>query len=196
MSTIARPIVFSDLLPTVRARNAALVFGFALMTALMAQIQVHLAWTPVPITGQTLAVLLAGATLGSRLGGASQLLYIAMGLFLPFYAGGEKGFEVFSGASGGYLVGMVVAAYMVGMLAERSQDRTLLTSVPAMLFGSAVVYAIGVPWLAHSADMSAIEAVEKGLAPFVIGDALKSVAAGALLPVAWRLADEVRANDR
>lgn len=187
MSTIARPVVFTDVLPTVKARSAILVMSFALLTALMAQIEIHLGWTPVPITGQTFAVLLAGAALGSRLGAASQLAYVGMGLFLPFYAGGDQGWSVLSGASGGYLIGMVVAAFVVGHLAERSQDRSFLTSIPAMLFGSAIVYAFGVPWLAHVADMSAADAISKGLEPFVIGDALKSLAAGALLPAAWKI---------
>jgi biotin transport system substrate-specific component len=189
MSTIAQPVVFSDTLPIpkIKVRTAALVVGFALLTALMAQIQIHLSWTPVPITGQTFAVLLAGAALGSRLGALSQITYLVMGLFLPFYAGGDHGWSVVTGASGGYLVGMVVSSFVVGLLAERAQDRTFLTSIPAMLFGSAIVYAIGVPWLAASLDLGAADALEKGLYPFVVGDAIKSLAAGALLPAAWML---------
>ena len=84
---------------------------------------------------------------------------------------------------------MVVAAYVVGLLAERKEDRNFLTSIPAMLFGSAIVYVFGAPWLAHVLDFSAQEAITKGVSPFVFGDALKSVAAGALLPVAWKLYD-------
>lgn len=188
MSIAARPVVFSDTLrmSNVKARSAVLVVGFALFTALAAQVQFHLSWTPVPITGQTFAVLLAGAILGARLGALSQMLYVVAGFFLPFYAGGESGWTYATGSTAGYLVGMVVAAYLVGLLAERNQDRSFLTSVPAMLFGSAVVYAIGVPWLAHVAHLSAQDAIAKGVAPFIIGDALKSVAAGAVLPVAWK----------
>jgi biotin transport system substrate-specific component len=187
VSTIAHPIVFSDVLPKVKARTIVLVVGFALLTALLAQVKIHLGWTPVPITGQTFAALLAGATLGSQLGAGSMLLYLLLGLFLPFYSGGEQGWSWLSGANGGYLIGMVAAAFLVGKLAERSQDRTMLTAVPAMLFGSAVIYAIGVPWLAHVADMGAGEAIAKGLEPFVVGDAIKSLVAGAILPTAWML---------
>lgn len=191
MSTVARPVVFADAFPTIKAKTAVLVVAFALLTAALAQVEFHLAWTPVPITGQTFGVLVAGAALGSRAGALSQLLYVIAGLFLPFYSGRTHGWEVFSGATGGYLVGMVVSAYLVGLLAERLQDRSLITSVPAMMFGSAVVYMFGVPWLAHVADLRAADAISKGLAPFVLGDALKSVLAGALFPLAWTLRERI-----
>ena len=184
----ADPLVLADLLPRSRVRTIALVVGFALLTAAAAQITFPLPWTPVPVSGQTFAVLLAGATLGWQAGSASQLLYLFLGsVGLPFYAGGTSGWAVLSGTNGGYLVGFVVAAALVGRLAERRQDRTLLTSIPAMLAGTAVIYLFGVTWLAHVLDLDAATAVEKGLAPFVIGDAVKLVAAGALLPAAWRL---------
>jgi biotin transport system substrate-specific component len=190
MSTLASPVVLADALPfqRVRARSAVLVVGFALLTALGAQLRLHLGWTPVPITGQTFAAVLAGGVLGARLGALSQLTYMAFGLVLPFYAGGTHGWEVLTGATGGYIVGMVLSAYLVGLLAERKEDRSFLTAVPAMLFGSAIVYVVGVPWLAMVADFSAQDAIAKGLAPFVIGDAAKALLAGALLPTAWRVA--------
>ncbi|MBW3573480.1 MAG: biotin transporter BioY [Actinobacteria bacterium] len=188
-TVVAEPLTLADLLPRHRARTVALVVGFALLTALAAQISFLLPWTPVPVTGQTFAVLLAGATLGWRAGSASQLLYLVLGAVgLPFYADGLSGWKVLSGPTAGYLVGFVVAAALVGRLAERRQDRSLLTSVPAMLAGTAVIYLFGVTWLAHVLDVGAATAVEKGLAPFVIGDVLKLAAAGALLPAAWRLA--------
>ncbi|MBW3580477.1 MAG: biotin transporter BioY [Actinobacteria bacterium] len=185
----ADPLTLADLLPRSRVRTITLVVGFALLSALAAQITFYLPWTPVPVSGQTFAVLLAGATLGWQAGSASQLLYLVLGAVgLPFYADGAGGWDVVSGPTGGYLVGFVVAAALVGRLAERRQDRALLTSVPAMLAGTAVIYVFGVAWLAHVLDIGAATAVEKGLAPFVIGDAVKLVAAGALLPTAWRLA--------
>lgn len=189
MSIAARPVVLADALPIpgTKVRTVALVVGFALLTALAAQVRIYLGWTPVPITGQTFAMLLAGAALGSRLGPLSQALYVVLGLFLPFYAGGESGWTYATGATGGYLIGMVVASYFVGLLAERNQDRNLLTSIPAMLFGSAIVYAFGAPWLAYVADLSAAQAIEKGVTPFIIGDAVKSLAAGALLPAIWKI---------
>lgn len=193
MSSIARPVVFSDViaLPKMssKVRDAVLVVSFALLTAALAQVSFHLSWTPVPITLQTLGVVVAGGMLGSRRGAISQALYVVAGLFLPFYAGADHGWHVFSGALGGYLVGMVVAAYVVGLLAERKEDRNFLTSIPAMLFGSVIVYAFGAPWLAHIANFSAQDAISKGVAPFILGDALKSLAAGALLPIAWKMHD-------
>jgi biotin transport system substrate-specific component len=191
MSTIARPVVLADAIsiPKIgeRTRMALLVVTFAGLTALLAQVRIHIGWTPVPITGQTFAALLAGAALGSRLGATSQLTYLLAGLLLPVYTGGNSGWQYFTGATGGYIVGMVIAAFVVGLLAERSEDRNVLTAIPAMLFGSAIVYVTGVAWLAHAVNLSAETAIAKGAAPFILGDALKSVLAGALLPATWAL---------
>lgn len=170
------------------ATDVVLVVGFAAMTAAAAQLSFRLPWTPVPLTGQTFAVLAAGAVLGTRRGAASQLLYVVAGaLGLPIYAGAAGGWAAATGATGGYLLGFVLASALVGRLSERSQDRQLLTSIPAMLAGSAVIYAVGVPWLAATLDVSATKAIELGMAPFLIGDAVKLLAAGALTPAAWRL---------
>lgn len=191
MTAIAssRPTVLADRLPGSRLlRTAVLVTGFALLTAAAAQISFPLPWTPVPVTGQTFAVLLTGAVLGWKAGAASQLLYVALGAVgLPFYADGASGWKVVSGATGGYLVGFVVAAALIGYLAERGQDRSLVTSVPAMLAGTAIIYLFGVTWLAHSLGVSATKAMELGLVPFVVGDALKLALAGGLVPAAWKL---------
>jgi len=170
-------------------RSATLVLAFALLTALFAQFKITLGFTPVPITGQTFAVLVSGAALGLRRGAASQALYWLLGLVgLPFYSGGAHGWKVASGATFGYFVGFVVAAALVGALAERRQDRTLLTSLPAMLAGSAVIYALGAGWLAHKLNLTAPKALEFGVTPFLIGDMLKAVLAGGLTPLAWRFA--------
>lgn len=190
---VLQPVTLADLVPLPRdralVRTAVLVVGFALLTALAAQVVIPLPWTPVPITGQTFAVLLAGATLGWARGGASQLLYVILGAVgLPFYAGGEGGWSASTGATGGYLVGFVVAAAIVGLLAERRQDRSFVTSLPAMLTGTAIIYLFGVSWLAHSVGVSWVKAVELGMAPFLVGDLVKLVAAGLLLPAAWKLA--------
>lgn len=190
MEAIAAPTTLADLLPRVRVRTPALIIGFALLTALAAQITFPLPWTPVPVTGQTFAVLVTGAALGWRRGAAAQLLYVALGAVgLPFYADGASGWEVATGATGGYLVGFILSAAIVGALAERRQDRSVLTSVPAMLGGTALIYLTGVSWLAHSLGVDATTALELGLTPFVIGDAVKLVAAGLVLPAAWRLVD-------
>lgn len=166
----------------------ALVVGFALLTALMAQVRLPLPFTPVPVTGQTFAVLLSGAALGWRLGVASQGLYVALGtLGLPFYAGGNSGWEYATGPTGGYLVGFVAAAFVVGHLAERRQDRTVATAVPAFLTGTVIIYLFGVSWLAWSLGVGAVEAMGLGMVPFVVGDLVKVVLAGVALPAAWKL---------
>lgn len=188
--TARSPVISSVVVPRSAVTSTALVVGFALLTALMAQIEIPLWFTPVPITGQTFAVLLTGAALGSTLGAASQLLYLGLGAVgLPFYSGGDGGWEVVTGATGGYLVGFVVAAYLVGLLAERRQDRTVLTAIPAFLAGSAVIYLFGVVWLAQELGVSTTEALELGMTPFVIGDLVKIVLAGLLLPSMWSLVD-------
>ena len=184
-------VISTRVLPRTKVTTAGLIVGFALLTAAAAQISIPLPFTPVPITGQTFAVLLAGAAAGSWAGGASQLLYVFLGAMgLPFYADQASGWSVVTGATGGYLVGFIVAAWFVGYLAERRQDRTVATAVPAFLAGTAVIYLFGVTWLAAELNISAVEAMELGLVPFVIGDLLKVGLAGALLPAAWKLADK------
>jgi biotin transport system substrate-specific component len=182
-------VLAGAVLPRRRLVTLVLVGGFALLTALAAQIRIPLPFTPVPITGQTFAVLLAGAALGAGAGAASQALYVALGLIFPVYAGGASGWEHAAGSTGGFLVGFVAAAWIVGKLAENRQDRAVATAVPAFLTGTIVIYLFGVPWLAHTLDVSWIKATELGLTPFVLGDLLKASLAGIALPAAWRLAD-------
>ncbi len=183
-----------DTIPRSVARDIVAVVGFALLTAGAAQVSFTLGFTPVPLTGQTFAVLLAGGTLGSQLGASSQLLYVAMGAIgLPFYSDGEGGWEAATGSTAGYLVGFIVAAYAVGWLAERGQDRQLSTSITSFLAGSVIIYTLGAGWLAYdlgiplTADVGEASAIAYGVAPFVVGDILKALLAGALLPAAWRL---------
>lgn len=183
-----------DTIPRSVLRDIVAVVGFALLTAGAAQVSFTLGFTPVPITGQTFAVLLAGGTLGSQLGASSQLLYVAMGAIgLPFYSDGEGGWEVATGSTAGYLVGFIVAAYAVGWLAERGQDRQLSTSITAFLAGSVIIYTLGAGWLAYdlgipvTAGVGEASAIAYGVAPFVVGDLLKALLAGSLLPAAWRL---------
>jgi biotin transport system substrate-specific component len=161
--------------------------GFALLTALFAQFTIRLPFTPVPITGQTFAVLLSGAALGMVAGGASQVLYLLLGTFLPFYAEGASGTEVLFGTTGGYLFGFVVAAALVGKLAEHHHDRRILSAVTAFLTGSLIIYVFGVIGLMAAADLDLVTAVELGVVPFLLGDTIKAYAAGLLLPTAWRL---------
>ena len=180
--------VLADRLAGSWVRDAALVVGAALLTALAAQVEVPLWFTPVPISGQTFAVLVAGAALGLRRGAASQLLYVALGAVgMPFYAGGDAGWTHLTGATGGYLVGFVLAAAVVGALAERGLDRTPLRTLAAMTVGTAVIFACGVPWLAVALGVGAGRAVALGLTPFLLGAAVKIALAMAVLPAAWRL---------
>lgn len=191
MSTIAAPTtpLAPRLLPlTGPARIALLVVGGALLTAACAQVSVTLPFTPVPITGQTFAVLLVGLGSGMTIGASSQALYVVLGAVgLPFYAGGDSGWEVATGATSGYLVGFVIAAALVGRLAEMGQDRNVITSIPAVLTGTVVIYVSGCIGLMIVVGYSLAEAVEKGVAPFLIGDAIKILLVGAALPLAWKL---------
>ena len=174
-------------------RSGVAVVGFAVLTALLAQVRIHLGFTPVPITGQTLAVLLAGTTLGARRGAASMALYWLIGMVVPFgwYSNATHGWEVATGATGGYLFGFIVAAFAVGLLAERGQDRNLLTSVPAMLMGTFVIYVFGVAWLAHKIGVPVFDgektAVSLGVVPFLAGDIVKLAIAGLVGPASWKL---------
>ena len=173
------------------AREIALVTGFALLTAALAQVRIPLGFTPVPVTGQTLAVLLAGASLGAWRGASSQLLYWLLGMVgLPFYSNATSGWSVATGPTMGYLVGFIVAAAVVGRLAEHHQDRKVLTSIAAMTLGSVIIYAFGATWLAIDLDIplatGETNAIALGVAPFLVGDVIKMCLAGAATASTWR----------
>jgi biotin transport system substrate-specific component len=168
--------------------DALLVTGGAGLVALAAQVSIHLGFTPVPITGQTFAVLLVGAALGTVRGAASMLLYLAVGIAgAPVYAEHEHGWEIVSGATGGYIAGFVVAAAVVGALAEHGWDKQFSSSLSAMLIGNVVIYGSGLLWLQHYLHVSWAKALEFGLYPFVAGDVIKLFLAALALPGAWRL---------
>jgi biotin transport system substrate-specific component len=173
--------------------DALLVVGGAAFVALAAQVSIKLGFTPVPLTGQTFAVLLVGAALGSTRGALSLLLYLLVGVAgVPVYAEHRHGWSVFSGATGGYIVGFVVAATLTGWLAERSWDKRFSSSISAMLTGSVVIYLCGVVWLHHFLGVNWSTTLDDGLYPFVPGDMLKVYLAAAALPGAWRLVDRIR----
>jgi len=166
--------------------DALLVLAGTGLIAAAAQITIKLPFTPVPITGQTFAVLLVGASLGAVRGVASTSLYLWLGVAgAPIYADGRHGWEVITGASGGYIVGFVVAAAVTGWLAEQRWDRRFSSSVAAMLTGNVIIYLVGLAWLAAVLDTGLEETLELGLYPFVPGDIFKLYLAGALLPAAW-----------
>lgn len=182
-----RPVL-ADVLPRTAIRTVVLVLGAALLTAAASQLRIPLPFSPVPITGGTFAVLLTAAALGPARGAAGQVLYLAMGAAgLPFFSGGSSGMTYLTGASGGYLVGFVVAAVLVGACARRGWDRRPVGMAAAFALGSLVIYALGVPWLAMVGGFGAGEALLRGLVPFLVGDALKAALAAGALPVAWRL---------
>jgi biotin transport system substrate-specific component len=180
------PLVLADLVSGTVARDVALVVGGACLVGLLAQISIHLSFTPVPITGQTLGVLLTGTALGWRRGLAAMLLYGVAGLAgIPWFAGHASGYV---GASFGFVIGFILCALVCGALAERGADRTLLGSVPAMVIGEIVMYGVGVTWLALYLHVGASRAIHLGLTPFLAGDAIKAALAALLLPAAWKLA--------
>jgi biotin transport system substrate-specific component len=181
----ARPRVLGDLLPGERVRDLLLVIAGAALVGLLAQISIRLSFTPVPLTGQTMGVLLVGTALGSRRGTAALTLYALAGLAgLPWFAGGQSGYV---GANFGYILGFIAAAGACGYLAERRADRRLLSAIPAMVLGEVVMYVIGVGWLAVDMHWSIGYAISEGFVPFWIGDAIKCALAAGLLPSAWRL---------
>jgi biotin transport system substrate-specific component len=181
----ARRRVLADLLPGAALRDAALIVGAAALTGLAAQISIPLPFTPVPITLQTFTVLLAGAALGPVRGSASVLLYLLVGVAgLGWFAEGRSGMAF---ASFGYIVGFVVAAGIVGVLARRGADRTVPGTIGLMVAGNLVIYAIGLPWLMAALGVDLSKGLEYGVTPFLVGDALKIGLAAGLLPATWWL---------
>lgn len=177
--------VLVDALPGERARDLLLVLAGAGLVGLLAQITVHLSFTPVPLTGQTLGVLLVGTALGWRRGVAALALYAAAGLVgLPWFAGGQSGYV---GASFGYVLGFIASAGVCGYMAQLRADRRLRSAIPAMVVGEIVMYAIGVAWLAVDLHVGLGKAISLGFLPFWIGDAIKCALAAGLLPSTWRL---------
>jgi biotin transport system substrate-specific component len=181
-----RGLVLADALPGAWARDVALVCAGAGLTVLGAQISIHVPPSPVPVTGQTLAVVIAGASLGWKRGAASQLLYLLLGLLLPVYADGAQGWDVIWGATGGYLVGFVVAAAMIGRLAELGADRRPAIAFAAFCAGQLAIFGIGVPWLQVSTGMAWSTAIHDGFTIFIVGGLIKALVAAAAVPAAWR----------
>jgi biotin transport system substrate-specific component len=186
-TALPRRTVLADTLPQARVRDATLVLAGALLTALLAQIEINVPPSPVPVTGQTLAVGLVGATLGARRGAASLLLYGLLGLLLPFYAGGESGWHVVWGASGGYIVGFVFAAGAIGWLAERGADRKALAAFAAFVVGQLIVFAFGLAGLKIAVDQSWSWTIHNGFSIFIVGGLIKALVGALVLPSAWTL---------
>ncbi len=167
--------------------SVGLVLGGTLFLGAMAQISLPVPGSPVPITGQTLGALLLGTAYGASLGFSTFAFYIAAGIAgAPLFAGHSAGIERLTGATGGYLVGMLVASWVTGALAGRKWDQKISTVVPTMLIGTTIIFTFGLLWLQHSTGQSWSWTFEKGLQPFVVGEAIKIAIASTALPTVWR----------
>ena len=185
-NTYSKPetLIGAALAPLDWTRSVAIVVSFSLLNALAAQFAINIG--PVPITGQTFAVTLTGALLGSRLGAAALIAYLIEGASgLPFFAGGTGGLAVILGPTGGYLVSFPAAAYITGAFAEHGWDKRFITAAAAMAIGSVVILLAGWFWL--SQFMGAAAALHAGVTRFIIGDIVKVVLAAAVLPSGWAL---------
>jgi len=181
--------VIADVVPRSLMAEVVLVVGAAALVGLLAQIAIPLRFTPVPVTGQTLGVLLAGTALGWRRASLSMGLYVVAGLAgVPWFAGHASGY---ASATFGYLLGFVVAGSALGWLASRGNDRTVPRALVSMVLGEVLIYAFGVPWLAVSLHVSLVKALTLGLTPFVAGDLIKAALAGLALPSSWRLVERM-----
>jgi biotin transport system substrate-specific component len=186
-AALPRHAVLADAIPGARVRDAVLIVGGALMTALFAQISIDVPPSPVPITGQTLAVGLVGATLGSKRGATSLALYALLGLFLPFYADGESGWDVVWGASGGYIIGFIFAAGAIGWFAEHGADRNVVLAFVAFVIGQAIIFAFGLVGLKIAVGESWSWTIHNGFTIFIFGGLVKAAIGAAILPSAWGL---------
>jgi biotin transport system substrate-specific component len=178
------PRVLVDFASRTAIAQIALVVGGAAFVGLAAQIAIPLPFTPVPLTLQTFAVLLVGASLGSLRGALSMVVYLIVGMVgVPWFAEGSSGF---TSASFGYILGFILAAFIVGRLAERGASTTVLRTAGLMVVGNLAIYAVGVTWLKFAIDVDWATAMSLGLVPFLIGDAVKIALAAGLLPLAWK----------
>lgn len=191
-AVVTRPRVLADLINPSWVADLVLVVTGAALVGVAAQITVPVPGTPVPVTMQTFAVLLVGASLGAWRGAAAMTLYAVAGsLGLPWFADGKSGF---GGATFGYVLGFILAAALTGYLAERGDARTPVASLGTMVLGNLVIYAVGVPWLMASLGVPFAKALTYGFTPFFLGDALKLVLAALVLPGAWWLVGKVKKN--
>lgn len=171
--------------------NTLLVVAASLVTAAAAQVEIRLPWTPVPVTGQTFAVLLCGAVLGARRAFLAQMLYLCEGgMGLPVFSGGAAGFAYMVGPTGGYLMAFPFAAAVTGALAERGWDKHFVTMFAAMLLGSAVIFALGLAQLSRFVPSSQL--LGAGLLPFVPGDLVKLSLSALAFPATWSLVNRMR----
>ena len=169
------------------ATKFALVVGGVAFLALMAQISIKVPGSPVPVTGQTLGALLLGSAYGASLGFTTFASYLIIGfLGAPVFASGAHGLSRITGATGGYLVGMLIASFITGYLAGRKWDQKIRTVIPTMLIGEVVIFAAGTIWLHHSIHADWATTFKLGLRPFVLGEVIKIAIASTAMPTLWR----------
>ena len=171
--------------------EAVFVVGGIGFISLLAQISIPVPGSPVPVTGQTLAVLLIGTTYGARLGVITFAGYLLAGIagapiFAPSATSANHGIDRLVGATGGYLVGMLVASFVLGYLADRKADQKFRTSFPALLFGDLIIFTFGLAWLHASLDMTWAATFKAGFTPFIVGEAIKIAITATSLPLVWR----------
>jgi biotin transport system substrate-specific component len=186
-AAVPRPLVLADVVPGARVRDAVLVVAGTALTAALAQIAFSIPPSPVPVTGQTLAVGLVGATLGARRGGLALALYLAAGLALPVYADGAHGWDVVWSASGGYLIGFIVAAWAIGRLAEHGADRRVRQAFLAFVVGQLIIFAFGLAGLKIAVGESWGWTIHNGFTIFIVGGIIKAAVGAVVLPSAWQL---------
>jgi biotin transport system substrate-specific component len=171
--------------------HALFIVGGTAFIAAMAQVSLPVPGSPVPVTGQTLAVLLVGTTYGARLGVATFSTYMLAGIAgAPIFAGGTYGIDIVQGATGGYLIGMLLASAVLGYLAERRADQKFSTSFPALLLGNLIIFSFGLTWLHFSLDLTWAKTFSMGLTPFILGEVLKIAIVATSLPLVWRKISE------
>ena len=171
--------------------QALFILGGVGFIALLAQIAIPVPGSPVPVTGQTLAVLLIGTTYGARLGVLTFATYLLAGvagapIFAPSGTSANHGIDRLIGATGGYLVGMLVASLVLGYLADRKADQKFRTSFPALLLGDAIIFTFGLLWLQQTLNLSWSQTIAAGFTPFILGEALKIAITATSLPLVWR----------
>ena len=185
----------SSLLPrTTALANAVLIVSGVFALAILAQIAIPVPGSPVPVTGQTLGVLLIGTAYGSTLGVTTFALYLLAGIAgAPVFANNGFGIDRVIGATGGYLIGMLVATYVVGQLARLRLDQKFLTALPSMLIGTVITFSFGLLWLQQYTGKDWAWTINAGLTPFIVGEVLKIAIAGTSLPIIWRLVNRKNA---
>jgi biotin transport system substrate-specific component len=178
-----RPTLADRLFSRSIAIDAVLIAAGAGLTAVAAQLVFPL--YPVPVTGQTAAVLIVGASLGATRGALSMVLYAVLGLFLPVYSEGAQGFGVILGPTGGYIVGFIFAAALTGYLAQREWDHKILGGIASFMAGTVMTFAFGLPWLSIALGLNLEQTLQGGLYPFIVGGIVKAVFAASVMRVIW-----------